>query len=243
MKYITLVTVNWNQQPSLELLLKSYVKHHYTGKPLKLMLVENGSTDDSKWWLTENEIPFIDCHSNLGHENALNYVYNDIKTMYCLLNDTDIEYHDNVYSYINAMNEVCISAGEMIDNNYIGKDKVRDRISPWFWLHRIDLMQAAGVKYFRDPLVEDWSYDVGSYYWEQMKNLGYTNYNIPRKHWNQDSEIVSMPYEKFDHIGKISWDIKHKHQDRYSEVMQRRSYIKKRLELYKGIDLKGKFIL
>lgn len=241
MKDICLTTINWNQQPCVELLLKSYVKHHYTGEPLKLMLVDNNSTDGSQEWLRENEIPFVAMGENVGHENALNAIYNDIKTKYCLLNDTDVEYHENVLGYIKEMDDTCISVGELIDNNYMNESKVKDRISPWFWLHRIDLMQKNGIKYFRDPSVTDWSYDVGSWYWEQMKNIGFTNFNTPRKHWRQDSEVVSMPYQWGDHIGKVSWNLEN-HGDRYSEVMRRRQYVKERLELYKDIDLKNKFI-
>lgn len=241
MTEVTLVSVNWNNQPCVELLLKSYVKHHYSGEPLKLMLVDNGSTDDSKKWFIENDIPFIDLHNNIGHENGLNFIYTEIETKYCLLNDTDVEYKENVYDYLKEMNDVNISVGELIDNNYINNDKVKDRISPWFWLFDISKMHEAGIKYFRDPKVEDWSYDVGSWQWEQMRNLGYTNFNTPRKHWNQDNEIVSMPYDKVDHIGKVSWNLKN-HQDRYSEVMRRRDYVRDRLELYKDIDLKGKFV-
>jgi len=241
MNDVTLVTVNWMQQPCMELLLKSYVKHHYTGEPLKLMLVDNGSTDNSKQWLIENEIPFVGLHNNLGHENALNYIYNDIKTKYCLLNDTDVEYRGNMYDYLKEMNGSCISVGELINNNYIHQDKVKDRISPWLWMFDIYEMRKAGVRYFRDPSVEDWSYDVGSWQWEQMKNLGFTNFNLSRKPGNQDQDLVSMSYAVADHIGKVSWNLKN-HGDRYSEVMQRRDYVKDRLELYKDIDLKGKFI-
>lgn len=89
--------------------------------------------------------------------------------------------------------------------------------------------------------VEDWTYDVGSWHWEQIKNMGFENFNTPRKHWDQDNEIVSMPYDKLDHIGKVSWNLNN-HGDRYSEVMRRRQYVKERLELYKDIDLRGKFI-
>ncbi len=191
--------------------------------------------------MKENEIPYIPLAKNEGHENALNRVYNLIETKYCLLNDSDVEYKANVYGYLDEMKGSCVSVGELIDNNYINQDKVKDRISPWFWLFDISEMHKAGVKYFRDPLVEDWSYDVGSYHWEQMRNLGFTNFNLPRKHWNQDNAIVSMPYEKFDHIGKVSWNLKN-HSDRYSEVMQRRDYVKERLLFYQDIDLRGKFI-
>lgn len=239
---ITLTTVNWNQQPCVELLLKSYVKHHYKGRPLKLMLVDNGSTDNSKEWLKENEIPFLDLQINVGHENGLNLVYKTIKTKHCLLNDTDVEYHDNVYGLLNHLKDNCISAGELINANYINDIKIKDRISPWFWLFDIQKMIKNGVEVFRDPNCEDWTYDVGSFHWEVMQGLGFSNLNIPRKMGHQDNDLVSMVYGKFDHIGKVSWDIDYKHTDRYSEVMRRRMYVKERVALYKDIDLKGKFI-
>lgn len=241
---ITLLTVNWNQQPCMELLLKSYVKYHYDGTPLKLCLVDNGSKDFSKGFLIENNIPFYDLHNNLGHENALNFVYTTINTRYALLNDTDVEYHDNVYDYIQEIEAIpnCASAGELIDRNVMNGIKIQDRISPWFWIFDIQLMKALGIEEFRDPRNENWTYDVGSWHWEKMQENGIVNLNIPRKHWRQDTEIVSMPYDKFDHIGKVSWDLK-KHTDRYSEVMRRRDYVRDRLELYKDIDLKGKFCL
>lgn len=205
------------------------------------MLYDNGSTDGSKEWLNTNEIPFFDGRNNIGHENALNVIYNDIKTIYCLLNDTDVEYHANVFGYMDEMKGNCISVGEMIDKNFMNDIHIKDRISPWFWMFDIDAMRNRGNRIFRDPTNENWTYDVGSLHWERMKEFGFTNFNLPRKHWNQDSEIVSMPYDKFDHIGKVSWNLDN-HGDRYSEVMRRRVYVKERLELYKDIDLKGKFI-
>lgn len=241
MNDITLLSVNWNQQPCVELLLKSYVKHHYTGEPLKLILVDNASTDGSQEWLIKSGIPFVSMSENVGHENGLNHVYNEIGTKYCLLNDTDVEYLSNVSGYINELNEDCISVGELIDKNYMNDIHIKDRISPWFWLFDIKKMQEAGVKYFRDPFVEDWTYDVGSWHWEQMKNLGYSNFNLLRKPGHQDEDLVSMRYACVDHIGKVSWNLEN-HGDRYSEVMRRRQYVKDRLDLYKDIDLKGKFI-
>lgn len=251
MKDITLVTINWSQQPCVELLLKSYVKHHYKDEPLNLYLVDNGSTDGSKEWLKKNEIPFVDLPENAGHENGLNKVYNEIETNFVLLVDTDVEFKEPINEYLSIVRHLtvfgypdkdkCISVGELIDKNYMNDIHIKDRISPWFWLFDISKMRAAGIKYFRDPSVEDWTYDVGSWHWEQMKNLGFENYNIHRKHWNQDNEVVSMPYEKFDHIGKVSWNLNN-HQDRYSEVMKRRYYVQERLKLYEHIDLKGKFI-
>lgn len=247
MKDITLTSVNWNACEAMQLLLKSYVKYHYEGEPLKLMLVDNNSTDGSEDWLIDNDIPFIAMTSNVGHEAALNYIYNDIKTKYCLLNDTDLEYselckHGNIYDYITRMEaEGCDSAGELIDKNYMNDIHIKDRIAPWLWLFNIEKMHKAGIRYFRDPSVEDWTYDVGSWQWEQMKNLGIKNFNMVRFPGHQDNDLVSMRYDRADHIGKLSWNLEN-HGDRYSEVMRRRMYVKERLKLYEDVDLKGKFI-
>lgn len=71
MQDITLVSVSWNNKTVMELMLKSFVKHHYKGEPLKLLLVDNGSDDGSKEWLKENKIPFYDFIINLGMNNLL----------------------------------------------------------------------------------------------------------------------------------------------------------------------------
>lgn len=242
-KDITLLTVNWNQQPCVELLLKSYVKHHYKSKPLKLMLVDNGSNDGSKEWLRKNEIPFFDFAENIGHENAVSALYEEIKTKYALLTDTDVEFKDNVHHYMDAIKGTCISVGEMIDKNFINSTKIKDRISPWFFMWAHDKAIALGINTFRDPACEDWTYDVGSWFTEKLlSNSGFKNFNLDRLPGNQDEDIVSMMYMRFDHIGKVSWDVFEKHQDRVDEVLRRRSYIQQRLKEYENVSLKGKFI-
>lgn len=239
MTNLTLLTVNWNQQPCVELLLKSFVKHHYGGTPIELLLVDNYSTDGSREWLYDNEIPFVHMDSNVGHENALNHVFNEIKTKYVLLLDTDVEFYENITDYLYFLNDTRISAGELIDKNYIGNDKIKDRISPWFWLFDYSKVREAGIDIFRTK--EDWSYDVGSEFWERIRDAGFSNYNIERLPGDQDKDIVSMRYEKYGHIGKVSWNLLN-HGDRQTEVMTRREYVKERLKLYSDIDLKGKFI-
>lgn len=206
------------------------------------MLYDNGSTDGSKEWLNTNKIPFFDGRNNIGHENALNVIYNDIKTIYCLLNDTDVEYHANVFGYMDEMKGNCISVGEMIDKNFMNDIHIKDRISPWFWLFDIEAMRNRGMREFRDPKVEDWTYDVGSFHTEKMFEFGFKNHNLVRHPGHQDDDLVSMKYDKFWHWGKVSWSLDN-HVDRYSEVMRRRVAIKDRLKLYSDIDLKGKFVL
>lgn len=240
-KDITLLTVGWNQQPVLELMLKSYIRSHYYGEPLKLMLVDNGSDDGSKEWLRENEIPFFDLGENIGHENAVNAVYEEIKTKYALLVDTDVEFKENVFGYTDELKGNVVSAGEII-RNWINETEIKVRVSPWFLMWDVERVRAAGIGTFRDVNCSDWTYDVASWFTERLQDAGFANRHIPRLPGNQDEDIVSMRYVRFDHIGKVSWDVLNKHQDRIGEVMKRRSYIQDRLKEYSNIELKGKFI-
>lgn len=237
---ITLWSVNWNQRNCTELLLKSYVRHHYVGEPLKLMLIDNGSTDDSKQWLCDNDIPFVSLTQNIWHEPALNLSYNSINTKYCLLCDTDVEILENIYSYIDQFDENCISAGEYISWDCFHDQKIMPRISPWFMLWDIKKAKETGIDKWREG--GNWIYDVGSWYTEQLQQRGFVNLDIERNPGDQDKDLVSMVYKTHVHFGKTSWDIG-QHQDRKDEVQKRRDYIKERLVLYEDIDLKGKFVL
>jgi glycosyltransferase involved in cell wall biosynthesis len=235
MNDITLVTINWNNQPAMELLLKSYVRYHYRGEPLNLLLVDNGSTDNCKTWLRENNIPFVDFPENIFHEPAICLIYEDIITKYALFCDTDIEFLDDISIYLQEMKGNCISVGELMD-----KDRPI-RISSWFWLFDIQRMKENGVSVWRDLDNKGW-YDTGAWYWEQMVNLGFTNYNLPRKPGGDIDTGLGIEYEKFRHFGKCSWDLVHSN-DRIYEVNFRMSYIRQRVHEYQDIILKDKFIM
>lgn len=236
----TLWTVNWNQRHCVELLLKSYVRHHYVGVPLKLMLIDNGSTDDSKEWLCTNDIPFVSLNTNIWHEPALNMTYDAVTTQYCMLCDTDVEFLDNIHHYQTFFRGDCISTGEYIDWDCFHDQKIKPRIAPWMMLWDIKKAKEAGINKWREG--DNWIYDVGSWYTEQLQIRGFTNLNIQRQPGDQDKDLVSMVYKTHVHYGKASWDID-RHGDRKDEVNKRREYIKERLVLYEDIDLRNKFVL
>lgn len=238
---VTLVAVNWNQRPCIEMLLKSYVKYHWIGNPLKLILFDNDSEDGSKEWLVENGIPFISSHENIGHENAVNRIYDQVKTKYMLLVDSDVQFMDYVFDYIDRLDNIIVSAGELIDKNFINEIKIRDRISPWFTLFNYHRVKEAGINLFRRATCEDWTYDVGSDFYERITRAGFQNFNIERLPGNQDDDLISMKYEKFRHWGKVSWDI-FEHLDRVTEIVKRREAILEEVKLYQDVDLKDKFI-
>lgn len=237
---VTLVVVNFSQRPAMELMLKTYVIHHYHGEKLKLILVDNASTDDSFEWLQENKIPFFPMGQNLGHEQSLNFIFDEIKTKYCLIADTDVEFLSNVYDkYLPFLNDTCKIAGDYIMGDQLNAP-VKPRVGAWFLLTDIAAAKDKGLKTFRDK--DDWSYDVLSQYTEFVLENGFTIHHITRLNKDIDHEIISMKYDGFDHIGKVSWDVETKHRDREYEVTRRRAYILHRLEIYENIDLKNKFI-
>lgn len=242
MNKTTLVTVNWNNRKCTELLLKSYVKYHYTGVPLNLILVDNDSKDDSRSWYVENEIPVVFSPSNIGHENGINLIFNKIATPYALINDTDFEYTNSVSYWEDVFDKTNYSSIAEPVVNYFESTRLKDRLSPWVMYLNIEKIHNAGIKYFRDPSVTDWTYDVGSWITEQMINKGLKNLPIERLPGDQDRDLISMVYENIGvHFGKCSWNVYQDHLDRFDEVIMRLTEIEKRLDNYKNIELIGKF--
>ncbi len=240
MQDITLVSVNWNNKTVMELMLKSFVKYHYKGEPLKLVLVDNGSDDGSKEWLKENKIPFFDFIINHGHEQSINIIYSCIYTKYALLCDTDVEFLENVYDkYLPFLNDTCKVAGELITGDQLNAP-IKPRIGAWFFMFDIEAMKEKEVNIFRDEC--GWDYDVGSWMTEKIFENGFTHHQIDRKKGNIDTDVLGMDYGSHIHFGKLSWNVAN-HMDREWEINMRMDYIKERLKDYDDIDLKGKFII
>lgn len=237
----TLVMVNWSQRKVMELALRSFAKYHCYDMPTKLLLIDNGSFDDSKEWLKENEIPFIDFAVNIGHENALNILYSQIQTKYALICDTDVEFLCNVFSaYMRFFeNGECKLIGDYITGDNLGSP-VKPRVGAWFMLTDVAAMKEKGINYFRKAT--DWSYDVGSEYAENVLNNGFTIHHIPRLNSDINNDVKGMDYGSHVHYGKLSWNLNN-HWDREWEVKMRMSYIiDQRLPLYQDVQLKGKFV-
>lgn len=236
MSLITWTMVNWNQRKVMELALKSYVRHHYNSRPLELMLVDNGSTDDSKQWLTDNGVPFVDLPINIGHEAAVNAVYKKIPTQYCLLTDTDVQFMSDCHDYLGDLDSRCIMAGDLITTDNLGTPMM-PRLGAWFFLFDIGRMKEYGVMKFRDT--SNHSYDTGSWMTEQVLTRGHTHFQINRT-GDLDRDVIGMNYKTFYHLGKMSWATSH-HKDRIDEIAMRMDYVLQQLPLYADVDLRGKF--
>lgn len=239
MKDVTLISVNWNQQPAMEVMLKSYLANHYAGEQMNVLIADNGSTDGSRGWLKEQGVPCIEMTSNIGHENATNELYAKVKTKYCLLVDTDIEFTGSIEGYLDYLMGDCIAVGELIGEITLSCGKIKPRLGAWLILFDIEKARSSGIDVFRDPAVTDWSYDVGSWFFEKVLEKGFTCEYFPRlKH---EAEVAY--YDKFIHYGSVSWNMdRPEHGNRVREINEKREFIKQRVESFNYIDIKDKFI-
>lgn len=240
MKEVTLLTVNWQTRNCLELMLKSYVLHHYTGEKLKILLWDNNSQDDSKDFLRSNGIPFFQSETNLGHENALNVMFSAITTKYVLLVDTDILFNGNVYHYFDKLTGNVVAAGDLIRGDKLHETQIKPRLGAWAIFFDIERLKEIGMKTFRTK--SDCALDVCGELYEHIWMNNLDVHIIPRLPGNIDVDLEGMKYLDFSHFGKLSWDLT-KHSDRTDEVNRRRAYVDLRLNEFKDVDLKNKFIL
>lgn len=235
---LTLMLVNWQTLPCVQLALKTYYLHHKNGSPLHIAMADNGSTDGSKEWLRENNIPFLDSPDNIGHEQMINHLYPDIKTKYCLLIDTDVIFHSNCYNYLYYLSDSVIAAGDLIRGDNLGSE-IKPRLGAWWIIFDIDACRTIGITKFRDT--EDWSYDCGSHFYERIWMNNKSVHIIPRLPGHIDYDILGMKYGTHSHLGKMSWNLNN-HSDRTDEVNRRKAYVLEQLKNYEDIDLKNKFI-
>lgn len=230
--------VNWNTKPCVELALKTFYQHHWQ-HDVHLMLFDNASTDGSKEWLHEQQIPFFDSKENIGHEQALCVMYPAIQTKWVLLIDTDVIFHaECIDHYRKFMSDQVIAAGDLIRGDQLN-EPVKPRLGAWWILFDIERCREVGITKFRDTT--NWSYDVGSHFYERiwMNNLGV--HVIARQPGNIDYDVLGMKYGTHSHLGKCSWHLE-KHPDREHEITMRKAYVLEQLRNYENIDLKGKFI-
>jgi hypothetical protein len=142
--------------------------------------------------------------------------------------------------YKSKLTGTCISIGEVIDDARYGQTLLHPRISPWFWLFDIQTMRAKGIHTFRGEGCTDWTYDTGSWFWEKMRERGFTNWDI-----DKHESSLGKDYGQFFHYGQLSCNTTGRGPFQCAltgEVVNRRAHVKERLATYKNVFLEDKFI-
>ncbi len=231
MNDVTLWTVNWNQKNALELLLRSYLKFH-PETPIKTLIVDNNSSDDSRQFLKQNQIPFFGLDRNVGHEMALQFSMSMIKTKYALLVDSDIRFQESIQQYFDLLKDNVVSVGELLSAQEYDGTPLKPRVGAWFILFDIEKLREKGIRRFRGT--GDWTYDTGSWFWEKIRESGFTNHHI---HGNFSP--IGTDYGRFFHYSQLSNDTE-KH-GLTPEVAMRRADVIEQLKSLPKDSLAGMF--
>ena len=110
---ITVVAIlNWNGLNHLKTFLPSVLKHS-TGEGNKVLVIDNGSTDESCSWIRENHpsVELLNLERNYGFSGGYNRGLSGIKADRYVLLNSDVEVSDGWIDRINkSMNEMGFSA-------------------------------------------------------------------------------------------------------------------------------------
>ena len=94
---IAIVILNWNGRKYLEKFLPGVIKHSINMPGTKVIVADNGSTDDSVQWLETNlpEISIIRFSENYGFTGGYNRALAQIEAEYYILLNSDVEVTPN----------------------------------------------------------------------------------------------------------------------------------------------------
>ncbi len=108
---ITVIIVNWNGRHLLADCLDAL--NRQTLAPSEIILVDNGSTDGSIQWLTQNhpQVRLMPQAENLGFARANNLALEQVKTPYAALINNDTEADPRWLEHLHAALEADPSAG------------------------------------------------------------------------------------------------------------------------------------
>ena len=92
---VNAIITSWNESKKVYLTVKSLVKGKYPKNKLKITIVDDGSTDDTSYWLSKANTEFgckvITLEDNSGKRNAIRTALKECKSEIAILIDADVE--------------------------------------------------------------------------------------------------------------------------------------------------------
>ena len=139
---MSIIIVNWNGRELLEHCFRSLGALSYPQNRIKIILVDNGSTDDSVPWTLQNfpKVHILENKTNLGFAKANNIgmvgALGDIDVRYVITlnNDTEVNRNwlKNLVSFMEENDEVGIAVGKVLQ--FHNRDKI-DSAGDFFSRH------------------------------------------------------------------------------------------------------------
>ena len=214
---------------------------------MDLILIENSTNDETQKMLDSNGISYV---KNPGgtHAKSMDIAFDLCKTKYALVVDTDIIFKKNVIGMFGKILESGIDLLG-IECGDRGGYMLMPRIHPWFMFVNIESVKKNGIKFYdaervkksksegfynnipiNDFISPEPMYDVGSTFYEDMKNAGLKISNTPViQNWFQHYEGSSWQrasgHSGFEQLGNHVWNL-----------------YQKEIELVKNVNIKEFYI-
>lgn len=154
------VILNWNGRELLEQFLPSVVEHS-EGEDSRVIVVDNGSIDDSTQFVTENypNIQLIELDENLGYAEGYNIALQQIDAEYLVLLNSDVETSPNwlqrLVTYMDSHPEVAAVQPKIL--SYNERDKFEYAGAAGGFIDRF------GYPFCRGRILERVEEDMGQY--------------------------------------------------------------------------------
>ena len=246
MNDITLISCSYNTPQITLTMLKSFRKLHPELESLDIILMENSTNEETVELLKENNVPFV---RNIGftHNQGMEVAFDMCKTKYAIVVDTDIVFRKNITDLYNLVKEnnwnlVGTECGDR------GGLKLFPRIHPWFMIVDVEYVKANKIVFcdmvkmeqnnsshltsstFVNYIPEHRVYDIGSTFYEDLKNVGADIKHYPEcesyyEHYEGSSWHRDCPIKELAEVGQKTWN-------RYQ----------KEIELVKDVNIDGFFV-
>lgn len=240
MDNLTLATCSYNTPLVTITMLKSFFKHH---EPTKVLVCENSTNNETLNFLEKEKVPYIKNPNSL-HATSVDLLFEECKTDYMLLVDTDIIFlknHINIFEQFIEMDITLL--GEICGDR--GGKKLHNRVHPWHCFINIKHIKENNIKFY-DPLRLSNNngkkiYDVGASFFEDIKNKQLRIGNIKlQDNYYKHYEGMSWRVQKFGQSnGNIDTDIlaTHNNHEMYKYGLLIEKFYQAEIENYKNIPI------
>jgi len=245
MNELTIASCFFNTPELLEPLLQSFFKHHKKNHPHFLFM--DNSTDDKTSNILKNYSFDYVKNPGMTHHEAVNQIFDIVKTRYLLLVDSDIIFKSNIEKLFEKFKSSGSTIGGEIQGSRGGFD-IKDRIVPWFCFIDLQTINEEGIRFFvpeKHDFHTEWNepnrialrqgkvnYDVGSEFYEAVTKKGHFAYSL---NTNQCSNY-------YLHFEGMSWrkDDKNLHYVQMAKEVHRKYEAYCRAHSLSSVIIKGK---
>jgi len=244
---LTLITCSYNTPEITLTMLKSWMAVH--NRTQRLVLIDNSTDQITRGLLYDNKVPYK-CSPGNSHGQGVNEAIALCKTKYALLVDTDVIFLKDHMDIFNTFKEMELALMGKVEGDRGGKS-IYNRVNPWHCFIDVEKIKQNNIIFFdvqrmKDSFKTNKIYDIGSTFFEDVKNAGLKIGNADFENtYYQHLEGMSWYKNKFDSSKEdtgIDFGGTHNNPGFVQAYEQKLVYFKQIKDNYKTVPLANRFI-